>query len=360
MIRTFEGDTMLSVNAMYASRVGGGDKDEDGDDSWDGAWEASWNNNHGVKISGGSSVVGAAAFAAVAVTAIPIDVLDCYDDIVIDNDFAEVLEVLVEGDFDYEDHSTVHVQYPIIQAEVYSPCDQEMAEPSADIVTAIPCWFDIDLNRSLSFSGFSSPISLSKSNSKVHPEQYCDGDDAYQSKCQEIDGSRGAIGEDYCDIEELQNYLYIQDIANLEEDDASFTDTAPLSASFEWQAVPNDWLPKDTMSSSSASPFPVGPPTAAISPSYPPPASTESVDLPAHKRAKIAHYEELIMHQRHQYNQQPLDRTEERKLPHVMPKSLWDAFKSRRQVATSKRERVRGKFKRNEVAWVSVTDLFDS
>lgn len=333
------------------------------------------------------------ASIAEPVTAIPIDTMESDDYNIEDSDFAEVLEILVEGDSMQWDHGNDDtIGMPVAQAEAYAPVFSRQSSffnqqdsNMESVITAVP-YFDVDLDI-LSF-----PTNNNKklSNQTLRGAEYHHNDPSY-SYCQEVDGSRGAEDSVEWDIEELQNYLYLQDIENLEDcyvDDNVTSSPHIINSSLEEQLYDecqdleyaysmdrslslsflsnvfgtddyncSDNLPANATSETSqnteAAVRNTAPSHSAIGQKYALDVSQSSNNGPLLKRVRDALYEQRMLYQEQQLQKQNYSIG-------LSQSVNVDTGKSRRQRATSMRTRERGKFKKNTVAWISVTDLFDS
>lgn len=256
------------------------------------------------------------------VTAIPMD----DDDYLADPDFAEVLEVLGNEET-WSTHEINDSECPTIHAWACFE-SQQLPFETTYFVTAIP--FD----------------DQSDSDQLHHPDNYyskimrhsLDGEEL--SACLEIDGSRGAEMADL-DVEEIQKLLYLEDIENWEEGISTATSSScdqsfrfPDALASYAMAGPAVWIPFDCLPSDTSD--------EAFS------SKRQRVSMRENEAADSWFVKD---------DRQPLV-SKQRASSAGKPSSNNNAPTSR-QLATAKRERERGKFKRNTILWVPVTDLFD-
>lgn len=286
-------------------------------------------------------------------------------------DFAEILEILCEDDLENVGAATA---FPVaINVNTY-------ADDNDSIITAIPL-YQVD-----SFPYHE--IAIDKDNE----------DASDTGLCWQVDGSRGggysfldneessesAAWVDENSLQEIQNFLYLQDIENLEDwlsdgdynrsldhdyADYSLVENHPYLAetthvqctesstsSIQQQRSSEDdasfrQLKRQRMNAASDK-------------------SLEHIALNEVGQDQLSHgHPNLITH----YLDSPLQLGQVAEKPQRRARKLGSKAKkkengldlpvaalSRRQLATAQRTRDNGRFRRNQVEWVSVTDLFDS
>lgn len=257
------------------------------------------------------------------VTAIPMD----DEDYLADPDFAEVLEVLGD-DETWPTHEINDGQCPTIHARACFENQQLHCERTY-FVTAIPFDDQSDYDQ-LNHQEFYHPKNMRHS---------LDGGEL--SVCLEIDGSRGAEMADL-DVEEIQKLLYLEDIENWEERVSTAT-----SSSFDQSFRFTDAVTSYATTVPAVPSIPFDSRAADISGQ---PSSS--------KRQRVSIEEDFAVESWfvEDDRQPPVSK---RKTSARESSSSKDAPRTSRQLATAKRERERGKFKRNTILWVPVTDLFD-
>lgn len=257
------------------------------------------------------------------VTAIPMD----DEDYLADPDWAEVLEVLGDDDETWPTHEIYDGECPTIHARACFENQQLHCERTY-FVTAIP--FD----------------DQSDSDQRHHPD-FCHPkimrhslDGGELSVCLEIDGSRGAEMAEL-DVEEIQKLLYLEDIENWEEhvstipsptfDQSSrFVDASHATTGPGVPSIPFDCLAAGISGQPSSS-----------------------------KRQRVSIEEDFAVDSWFVGDDRQPPVSKQKTSSARESSSSKDAPRTSRQLATAKRERVRGKFKRNTILWVPVTDLFD-